>query len=184
MATGHTTTTRMTGHARRSQILDVTEEIVDADGFHAGSIDRVAREAGITRPVVYTHFGDREGLLHALVDRGNERTLAALARIVPTAPGGEPEDVLLGSLERFLETVRDDPATWRLALLPPESAPVLLAERIARDRANVVRALATVVEPWLGRGADPVLVARSLLEIARGWARVVLQEPRPENGRR
>jgi AcrR family transcriptional regulator len=174
MATGHTTA-RMTGEARREQILDVTEEIVEAAGFHSVSIDRVAREAGITRPVVYTHFGDLDGLLHALVDRGNRRTLEALALIVPTATGGKPEQVLLSSLERFLETVRDDPATWRLALLPPESAPRLLAERIARDRANVVRALATVVEPWLAGEADPVLVARSLVAMAEESARVVLE---------
>src|SRR5947208_13877386 len=120
MATGHTTTARMTGEARREQILDVTEDIVEQAGFHSVTIDRVAREAGITRPVVYTHFGDLQGLLHALVDRGNRRTLEALARVVPT-PGGKPEEVLLDSLEAFLEIVREDPATWRLALLPPES---------------------------------------------------------------
>jgi AcrR family transcriptional regulator len=169
----------MTGEARREQILDTTEAIVESNGFHAVSIDRVAREAGITRPVVYTHFGDLDGLLHALVDRGNRRTLEALARFVPTEPGGKPEQVLLGSLQRFLETVRDDPATWRLALLPPESAPRLLAERIARDRANVVRALATVAEPWLGGEADPVLVARSLVAMAEESARVVLEGAAP-----
>lgn len=184
MATGHTTTARMTGEARREQILDVTEAIVDANGFHSVSIDRVAREAGITRPVVYTHFGDLEGLLHALVDRGNGRTLAALGRIVPTEPGGSPETVLLGSLERFLETVRADPATWRLALLPPESAPALLAERIARDRAYVVRALASVVEPWLDGEADATLVARSLVAVAEESARVVLESPSPATVRR
>src|SRR3954469_22882742 len=177
MGTAHTTE-RMTGAARREQILDVTEEIVDAAGFHAVSIDRVAREAGITRPVVYTHFGDLEGLLHALVDRGNRRTLAALARVVPK-PGGKPEEVLIESLRAFLETVREDPATWRLALLPPESAPALLADRIARDRANVVRALTAVIEPWLEGEADATLVARSLVAIAEESARVVLEEPTP-----
>src|SRR3954465_1772400 len=116
MATGHTSAMRMTGQARREQILDVTEAIVDADGFHAVSIDRVAREAGITRPVVYTHFGDLDGLLNALVDRGNRGTLEALAQIVPQ-PGGEPGEVLVDSLRLFLETVRADPVTWRLALL-------------------------------------------------------------------
>src|SRR4051794_2326180 len=166
MATAHTTA-RMTGQARREQILDVTEGIVESDGLHAVSIDRVAREAGITRPVVYTHFGDLHGLLTALVDRGNRRTLEALAQIVPT-PGGKPRDVLTGSLRRFLETVRDDPATWRLALLPPESAPAMLAERIARDRSNVVRALATVVEPWLGGGGGPGPVSRPALGVAGG----------------
>src|SRR4051812_25670681 len=137
VATAHT---RMTGVERREQILDVTKDIVEASGFHAVSIDRVAREAGVTRPVVYTHFGDLDGLLNALVDRGNQGTLEALSRIVPT-PGGRPDDVLLDSLRRFLETVRDDPVTWRLALLPPESAPALLGERIGRDRANVVKGL-------------------------------------------
>jgi AcrR family transcriptional regulator len=168
----------MTGEARREQILDVTEHIVESTGFHSVSIDRVAREAGITRPVVYTHFGDLDGLLDALVDRGNRRTLEALARIVPREPGGKPEDVLLESLRLFLETVRNDPATWRIALLPPESAPALLAERIARDRANVTQALALVVEPWLGGEADPVLVARSLVAMAEEFARIVLEDPR------
>jgi AcrR family transcriptional regulator len=167
----------MTGAARREQILEVTKEIVEESGFHAVSIDRVAREAGVTRPVVYTHFGDLDGLLNAVVDRGNQGTLEALSQIVPT-PGGHPQEVLVDSLRRFLETVRADPVTWRLALLPPESAPALLAERIARDRANVVRGLAAVVEPWLEGAADPVLVARTLVAVAEELATVVLEDPK------
>jgi AcrR family transcriptional regulator len=171
----------MPAAARREQILDTTEAIVGAAGFHAVSIDRVAREAGITRPVVYTHFGDLDGLLNAVVDRGNRGTLAALARIVPTEAGGHPEEVLLDSLRRFLETVRDDPVTWRLALLPPESAPRLLAARIARDRAGVVKALAGFARPWLdeagGVKPDPDLVAHALVAMAEEWARIVLADP-------
>jgi AcrR family transcriptional regulator len=166
----------MTGQARREQILDVTEAIVQTAGFHAVSIDRVAREAGITRPVVYTHFGDLDGLLNALVDRGNRGTLEALAQIVPE-PGGRPGEVLVDSLRRFLETVRADPVTWRLALMPPESAPQLLGERIARDRANVVRALARVVAPWLPAEADPELAARAAVAVAEEAARIVLDDP-------
>jgi AcrR family transcriptional regulator len=183
MTTGHTTA-RMTGEARREQILDTTEAIVESEGFHAVSIDRVAREAGITRPVVYTHFGDRDGLLNAVVDRGNRGTLEALARIVPREPGGRPEDVLLASLRLFLETVRANPATWRLALLPPESAPPLLAERIARDRAGVVSALATVVEPWLPAGSDLELVAHALVAVSEEAARLVLADADGARGER
>src|SRR4051812_11712135 len=136
METGHTTTARMTGEARREQILDVTESIVEASGFHAVSIDRVAREAGITRPVVYTHFGDLDGLLNALVDRGNRGTLEALARIVPE-PGGRPGEVLVDSLRRFPETVRAGPVPWRPPLMPPAAAPRPLGPRIAPGPAHV-----------------------------------------------
>src|SRR3954462_12321336 len=102
MGTAHTSE-RMTGTARREQILDVTERIVEAHGFHAVSIDRVAREAGITRPIVYTHFGDLDGLLNALVDRGNGQTLEALGRIVPREPEEDsPAEFLEGALRRFL----------------------------------------------------------------------------------
>ena len=59
----------MTAEQRREQILDVTRAIVDERGFHAVTIDGVAREAGITRPVVYGHFDDLPGLLHALIER-------------------------------------------------------------------------------------------------------------------
>jgi len=59
----------MTAEQRREQLLDATKAIVDRAGFHAVSIEAVAREAGITRPIVYGHFRDLPGLLEALVDR-------------------------------------------------------------------------------------------------------------------
>jgi AcrR family transcriptional regulator len=177
MATGHTSL-RLTAPARREQILDTAETIVQEHGFHALSIDRVAREAGITRPVVYTHFGDLDGVLNAVVDRANQRTLEALARIVPTEPEERtPAAFLESALARFLETVRADPETWRLALLPPESAPRLVGERIARDRVAMIERLATIARPWLGEGIDPDLVAHAFVAVAEEAARMVLADP-------
>src|ERR1700733_778912 len=67
-----TTTTRrrrLSGEDRREQILDVTAAIVARSGFGAVSIQGVATAAGISRPIVYEHFGDLDGLLEALVRR-------------------------------------------------------------------------------------------------------------------
>ena len=75
--------TRMTGAERREQLLDATKAIVVADGFHAVSIEAVARAAGITRPIVYGHFEDLGGLLEALVER-ESRARAAPAPRDPT----------------------------------------------------------------------------------------------------
>ncbi len=173
--------TRMTADARREQLLDATKAIVAQRGFHAISIEAVAREAGITRPIVYGHFHDLPGLLEALVEREGARALAQLATVLPTDLGrGDPRETLLAGLRGYLEAVRDDPETWRLVLMPPEGAPPLLHDRIARGRAAVVEQLAQAVGPGLGPGRaspDPELFARTLSAISDEGARLLLTDP-------
>ncbi len=59
---------RMTAEQRREQLLDVTKAIAVERGFHEISIEAVAKEAGISRPIVYGHFGDLAGLRNMLRD--------------------------------------------------------------------------------------------------------------------
>ena len=121
----------------------MTKAIVAEHGFHAVSIEAVAREAGISRPIVYGHFGDLRGLLEALVARESERALEQLARVLPPALAqGEPRAQLLSALRAYLEAVRADPDTWRLVLMPPEGAPDLLRDRSRSGRDAVVAQLA------------------------------------------
>ena len=169
---------------RREQLLDVTKEIVGEHGLHAVSIDRVAREAGVSRPIIYEHFNDLGGLLNALLDREGNRALAQLATFMPTAAGEGTEllDVLLAALTGYLEAVRSDPITWQLMLMPPEGAPEFLRERVEQARAAVVAQLAALVEqafePWGGqRTPDPELTAYSMSTLADTWARLLLTDP-------
>jgi AcrR family transcriptional regulator len=172
----------MTGAERREQLLDVTKAIVGEDGFHAVSIEGVARRAGITRPVVYDHFNDLGGLLEAMVERESIRALSQLAAILPTnLAEADPRDGLLAALRGYLEAVRADPVTWRLVLMPPEGAPELLRDHIARGRDAVVAALAEVVRPGLTPGGvaspDPPLTARLLSALSDEAARLMLTDP-------
>src|SRR6476661_2837877 len=129
-------TTRMSAEQRREQVLDATKAIVTEDGFHAVSIEAVARRAGITRPIVYSHFGDLHGLLEALVERESARALSQLEAVLPTDLGeGDPREILLAAQRGYLEVVASDPDTWRLLLMPTEGAPAILRERIAGGRA-------------------------------------------------
>ena len=173
------TTTRLPASERREQLLDVTKAIVAARGFHAVSIEAVARDAGISRPIVYGHFEHLSGLLEALVLRESTRALAQLSRVLP--PGlDEPQAQLLSALRAYLEAVQADPDTWRLVLMPPEGAPSLLRDLLARGRAAVLAQLAEAVRPGLGRGGpspDPELTARTLSAIADESARLLLTEP-------
>ena len=174
--------TRMSGDERREQLLDVTKEIVGERGFHAVSIEAVARRAGITRPIVYGHFGDLAGLLEAMVTRESRRSLAQLAEILPTELAGarSPRDDLLAAMRGYLEAVAADPITWRLVLMPPEGAPEVLREQITAGRNAVVAALADAVRPGLGADShspDPQLTARTLSAIADEAARLLLTDP-------
>jgi AcrR family transcriptional regulator len=172
---------RLRAPERREQLLDVTKAIVAERGFHAVSIEAVARGAGVSRPIIYGHFDDLRGVLEALVLRESARALEQLARVLPTdLAQGEPRSQLLSALRAYLEAVRSDPDTWRLVLMPPEGAPDLLRDLLARGRAAVVGQLAEAVRPGLGPGGpspDPELTARTLSAIADESARLLLTEP-------
>ena len=170
----------MTAEERREQILDATKAIVTDRGFHAVSIEAVARGAGITRPIVYSHFGDLQGLLEALVERESRRALAQLSAVLPTdLGGGDPRAILLSAQRGYLEVVASDPDTWRLLLMPTEGAPAILRERIAGGRAAVVAQLAQAVAAGLGeaRSPDPELTAHMLSATSDADARLLLDDP-------
>ncbi len=68
---------------RRQQLLDVAFAMIGEEGTDALTLARVAERAGVTKPIAYTHFGTRAGLLSALYrdydDRQTEAMRAALA---------------------------------------------------------------------------------------------------------
>ena len=173
--------TRLPAAERREQLLDVTKGIVTERGFAAVSIEAVARGAGITRPVIYGHFADLQGLLEALLRRESERALRQLRAILPTnLAAGDPREQLLAALEGYLGAVAEDPGTWRLLLMPPEGAPALLRDLLAIGRNAVVAHLADAARPGLGKGGpspDPELTARTLSAAADEAARLLLTDP-------
>ena len=172
---------RMPGEARREQLLDVAKALVVRRGFHAVSIEAVAREAGISRPIVYGHFRDLPGLLEALVDREGDRALSQLDALLPKdLETGDPREKLLAAQRAYLSAAQADPATWKLVLMPPEGAPDILRERIAEGRAQVVGQLAETVAPLFKPGAggpDPELTARMLSTMADEAVRLLLNQP-------
>lgn len=171
----------MTGDERREQLLDATKAIVARQGFHAVSIEAVARAAGITRPIVYSHFQDLRALLEAVVERESERALEQLSTVLLSdLAAGDPRALMVDALRHYLQVVEADPDTWRLILMPPEGAPGILRERIADGRAAVVAQLAQVVQPLRGVGGaspDPELTAHVLSATSDATARLLLADP-------
>ena len=141
---------------RREQLLDVTAQIISESGFSAVTIQSVARRAGISRPIVYEHFGDLQGLLTALVERETTEALGQVsASSLTELMGGDPTELLLESLRTYLTAVVEHPTTWRLVLMPPEGAPEILRRTIVRGRAGVLERLTGAVSPDCGPALRP-----------------------------
>lgn len=60
---------RMTGKQRREQLICVGRSVFAERGFEGASVEEIAARAGVSKPVVYEHFGGKEGLYAVVVDR-------------------------------------------------------------------------------------------------------------------
>jgi AcrR family transcriptional regulator len=72
----------MTGKERRQQLLDIGRRLFAERGFEGTSIEEIAAQAGVSKPVVYEHFGGKEGLYAVVVDREVERLLTTTATLL------------------------------------------------------------------------------------------------------
>jgi AcrR family transcriptional regulator len=108
----------MTGKERREQLLDVSRALFAEKGFDATSIEEIAHRASVSKPVVYEHFGGKEGIYAVVVDREMQRLMD---QIVDALDGGSHPRELLeraacalldyieGSTDGFRILVRDSP---------------------------------------------------------------------------
>ena len=76
---------RMTGPERRQQLLVVGREVFARRGYEATSIEEVAASADVSKPVVYEHFGGKEGLYDAVVDGEMRQLLERFQTALPPA---------------------------------------------------------------------------------------------------
>lgn len=94
--TRQTSAPRKRGDETRARIIEETVRCVVEEGFLAATAKHVAERAGVTWGVIQYHFGDRNGLLMAVVDDGVARLLESLSAIeVGTLPPGERIEVVV-----------------------------------------------------------------------------------------
>lgn len=97
----------MTGQQRRAQLLDVSRELFAERGFEATSIEEIASRAGVSKPIVYEHFGSKEGIYAVVKDREVQRLID---EITAALVGDHPRVLLeqaAGALLTYIETQTD-----------------------------------------------------------------------------
>jgi AcrR family transcriptional regulator len=97
----------MTGKERREQLLDIGRRLFAERGLEGTSIEEIAARADVSKPVVYEHFGGKEGLYAVVVDREVERFLAMATRLLEGEPSMEKFEVAAVELLRYIQDNSD-----------------------------------------------------------------------------
>jgi AcrR family transcriptional regulator len=143
----------MTGQERREQLLDVGRTVFAERGFEGASIEEIAQRAGITKPVIYEHFGGKEGLYAVVVDREVQRLLS---RFEGELNQDSPRAKLEAAANTFLTYIEEEQDGFRILVRdsPVASKTGSLASVIG-DIASQVEYVFT--EEFKSRGFDPKL---------------------------
>jgi AcrR family transcriptional regulator len=97
---------RLPAAARRAQLIDVGRAVFAKHGFEATSVEEIAEKAGVSKPVVYEHFGGKEGLYAVIVDREMEYVVRRISESIST---GTPRERVEHAATAFLTYVKDHP---------------------------------------------------------------------------
>jgi AcrR family transcriptional regulator len=101
----------MTGRERREQLLDVGRSLFAEKGFEATSIEEIAARAGVSKPVVYEHFGGKEGLYAVVVDREMSDLLDRLTRALSS---GHPRTLVEQAALALLTYIEEETDGFRI----------------------------------------------------------------------
>lgn len=174
---------RLSPELRRAQLLDAAFEVAGRDGFHQLSMEAVAAQAGVGKPVLYTVFRTRSDLVAALLSREHERAVGQVLATMPTDLSElGPTAAYAATVRGFVGVVLDNPVRWRLILTPPDNAPAEYREHLRAARAAVLaqaEALARaagVLEPRLA-SLDPELLAHTMMSFAEMIGRLAVSDP-------
>ncbi len=97
---------RLSASARRAQLVDVGRIVFAKRGYEAASLEEIADRAKVSRPILYEHFGGKEGLYAVVVDREMEYLVRRIAESISV---GSPRERVQSAALAFLSYVKDHP---------------------------------------------------------------------------
>ena len=173
---------RMTGAERREQLLDIGRTLFAERGFEGTSVEEIAAKAGVSKPVVYEHFGGKEGLYAVVVDREMRQLLDM---VTGALTGGHPRELLEQAAFALLDYIEHYTDGFRILV---RDSPVAQS---TGTFASLISDIATQVEDILGlEFKNPRLRPEARAAVRPGPGRhgradrpVVAGRPQAEEGR-
>ena len=152
-------------NARKQAILDAALHVFAEHGYHSASVSKIAKQAGVSKGLMYNYFESKQDLLVALM-------FAAMNEMEAIFPVSEPGD---WDREKFIkwinvsiDIVLKDPQHWRLyfaVLLQPDVLPIVMDKMLAKAQ-HLMVALSHYFE---AKGyEDPIVMMRYFSAVLDG----------------
>ena len=167
---------------RRAQLLAAADRAIAAHGA-AVRMEDIASEAGVTKPILYRHFGDKGGLYEAVARRAAQTVQDRLELALDRADG--PREKLRATIDAFLSAVEERPATYRFLLHTAAAERPEVSQAVGDFTHELARRLALVLREQFARYGLAVrhgeLVAHALIgavhQVSAWWLSATETEP-------
>jgi TetR/AcrR family transcriptional regulator len=166
-------------------ILDAAERLFLALGYQPTTVEQLAEEADVAIGSLYGHFGSKEGVYAALIDRALDLDKRYCDE--GWASGGDAVGRLVGLADGYVRFAREHPGHFRVFRFPPPDAPsggpvAAAAERIAdRVRSEVDRMAGALMEAIDAGVVRPVEPRRAAILLWAAWDGVIAAHVLPGN---
>ncbi len=134
---------RMRGPERRAQLLAVARRVFGRSGFHGVSMDEVAKEAGVTKPILYDHFNSKEDLYIALLD-ADASSLEERVRSALQARTGNRERIER-SFQAYFDFVDEHAGGFRLFMQETMGGEEMFRSKVQEVRDRIVREVGDLI---------------------------------------
>ena len=149
---------------RRAQLLAAADRAIALHGA-AVRMEDIAAEAGVTKPILYRHFGDKGGLYEAVARRAAQAVQEGLEGALDRAEG--PRAKLWATIDAFLTAVEERPETYRFLLHTAAAERPEVSQAVGDFTHELARRLANVLREQFARQGLAVqhaeLVAHALI---------------------
>jgi AcrR family transcriptional regulator len=166
---------------REQEMLEVAERVFAEHGYDGASMDEIARGAGISKPMVYSYFGSKEGLYLALVRRATDKFYAWVEE---ASSSGTAEERLWGGIKAYFRFVEEYRWGWTILYREAAAGPNRFEGELEADRGRVIDLLARLmIDVASERGVDDLMkqqihsLTHAFVGAAEGLGRRWLDHP-------
>ena len=159
---------RLPAARRRRQLLDVALDVFAQKGFHQTSMEEVADAAGVTKPVLYQHFGSKRELYLELLDDVGGQMMTAIAKAVAQARG--PHKQVEAGFAAYFRFVAEHEDAFKLLFGSGTRRDQEFADAVRHVENTIAEELARLIEADIDSDHRHLL-AHGLIGLAEGASR-------------